>query len=219
MGGGDGGGAAADGVEFGMRGMAKKAGFRRRIVWFLAIGAAAAAGAVSSCGAGARELPSYKTVPEFTLTSQTGDAFHSREELAGKVWIAEFFFTSCTGPCPRMNARMRRLQNDLADVEDLRLVSFTVDPERDTPEALAEYARKFQAEPGRWWFLTGPMEELDRLCRETFLLGEVKGNLDHSTRFVLVDRDGVIRGYYLSGDSEAMQRLERDVRLLAGGAG
>ena len=199
--------------------MTEKMGFRRRIVWFLAISAGAAAGAVSSCGAGARELPSFKTVPEFTLTSQTGEAFHSREELAGKVWIAEFFFTSCTGPCPRMNARMRRLQSDLADVEDLRLVSFTVDPERDTPEALADYARKFQAESGRWWFLTGPMEELDRLCRETFLLGEVKGNLDHSTRFVLVDREGVIRGYYLSGDSEAMERLERDVRRLAGSAG
>ena len=176
----------------------------------------AAAVLLAGCGAGARELPSYKTVPEFTLTAQTGEEFRSSEKLAGRIWIAEFFFTSCTGPCPRMNARMRRLQNDLADIEDLRLVSFTVDPERDTPEALAEYARKFQAEPGRWWFLTGPMETLDRLCRETFLLGEVKGNLDHSTRFALVDRDGVIRGYYLSGDSEAMQRLERDVRRLAG---
>jgi protein SCO1/2 len=114
-----------------------------------------------------------------------------------------------------MSARMRRLQNDLADLPDVRFVSFTVDPDNDTPEVLTEYAKRFQARAGRWYFLTGPMEDLNRLCRETFLLGDVKGKLDHSTRFVLVDRHGVVRGYYVSADNEDMRKLDADIRSLA----
>ena len=87
---------------------------------------------------------------------------------------------------------------------------------RDTPEVLAEYAKRYQAEEGRWYFLTGPMEKLHELNREAFLLGDVKGNLDHSTRFVLVDRNGAVRGYYVSADDESMEKLGNDVRLLAG---
>ncbi len=174
-----------------------------------------AALATAGCGPGASDLPTYNTVPPFTLTSQTGEEFDSAEVLTGRIWVADFFFTSCTGPCPRMSARMRRLQNDLADLPEVHLVSFSVDPENDTPEALAVYAQRFQADNSRWHLLTGDMDTLHHLCREVFLLGDVKGNLDHSTRFVLVDRSGVVRGYYSSGDSEAMDELQRDVRLLA----
>jgi protein SCO1/2 len=92
-----------------------------------------------------------------------------------------------------------------------------VDPEHDTPEALAEYAQRFQADSTRWHLLTGDVVTLDRLCDDVFMLGSIDGrNLDHSTRFVLVDRDGVVRGYYMSGDSASMEQLEADVRLLAG---
>jgi protein SCO1/2 len=172
-------------------------------------------GLAAACGPSAADLPSYRTVPDFTLTAHTGEEFRSGEQLSGRIWVADFIFTSCTGPCPRMSARMRRLQEDLGDLPEVRFVSFTVDPERDTPEVLAGYARRYQADAGRWWFLTGPMNRLDDLNRNAFALGDVKGGLDHSTRFVLVDRRGVIRGYYLSSDNEAMEKIEQDVRVLA----
>jgi protein SCO1/2 len=171
---------------------------------------------LAACGPSADDLETFQTVPDFTLTAQNGEEFRSSETLAGRIWIADFIFTTCTGPCPRMSARMRRLQEELAEVSDLRFVSFTVDPDNDTPEVLAEYAKRYQAEEGRWYFLTGPMEKLHELNREAFLLGDVKGNLDHSTRFVLVDPNGAVRGYYVSADDESMEKLRHDVQLLAG---
>jgi protein SCO1/2 len=159
------------------------------------------------------ELPVYGVVPEFTLTGQNGQAFDSRE-LQGKVWVADFFFTNCTGPCPRMSSLMRRIQNDFSGVDDLNFVSFTVDPSRDTPAALASYARRFQADPARWHFVTGPMKELNRLSLKVFMLGVVDGNLNHSTRFVLVDRTGQIRGFYVTGEEGVLAKLRSDIRSL-----
>ncbi len=188
----------------------RKTGVMPHAAWIVVL-----AGFAVSCGPSAADLPSYRTVPAFTLTAHTGEEFDSNKQLAGRVWVADFIFTSCTGPCPRMSARMRRLQDDLADLPEVRFVSFTVDPDRDTPEVLAAYARRYQAEANRWRFLTGPIDRLDDLNRNAFALGDVKGNLDHSTRFVLVDRRGVVRGYYLSSDNEAMEKMEGDIRLLA----
>jgi protein SCO1 len=164
-------------------------------------------------GCARRELPVYKTVPEFSLISQTGEPFHSKS-LEGNVWVADFFFTSCTGPCPRMSSRFRQIQTAFPGQDDLKLVSMSVDPERDTPEVLAEYARKFSAEAGRWYMLTGNMDALHNLSRNVFMLGDVTGDLEHSTRFVLLDRQSRIRGFYHSADSESMEQLMKDIRLL-----
>jgi protein SCO1/2 len=160
-----------------------------------------------------RELPIYSSIPEFELTTQTGERFRSGS-LKGNVWVADFFFTTCTGPCPRMSSRMRQVQKTFPGRDDFKLVSMTVDPKRDTPAALADYARKFSAEPGRWFFLTGEMEQLHNLSRNVFLLGDVTGDLEHSTRFVLVDRESRIRGYYHSSDSESIQQLIGDISVL-----
>jgi protein SCO1/2 len=160
-------------------------------------------------------LPVYGAVPEFTLTGQNGQPFDSRV-LTGKIWVADFFFTTCTGPCPRMSSMMRRIQNEFKGVDDLNFVSFTVDPARDDPMALAGYAKRFQAEPDRWHFLTGPMDELNQLSLKVFMLGAVTGNLDHSTRFVLVDRRRQIRGSYLTAEQDALKRLTSDIRSLLG---
>jgi protein SCO1 len=156
-------------------------------------------------------LPVYGEVPGFQLTAQTGRPF-DRASLAGKVWVANFFFTTCTGPCPRMSAQMRQVQNATAALPDVRLVSFTVDPARDTPQVLAGYARRFRAQDGRWFFLTGETATLDALAHNTFKLNSVDGSLVHSTRFVLVDRKGRIRGYYSSSDDDFLSRLLRDLR-------
>ena len=158
-------------------------------------------------------LPVYGHVPEFQLTSQTGESFN-RAALDGKIWVADFIYTHCPGPCPRMSAQMRRVQTAVTELPDVRLVSFSVDPERDTPAVLAEYATRYHAQPGRWFFLTGDQKALDALDRRAFMLGNVDGKLEHSTRFVLVDRQGRIRGYYGTDQDDPTARLIADIRRL-----
>jgi protein SCO1/2 len=158
-------------------------------------------------------LPVYGQVPGFQLTSQSGEPF-DRKALEGKIWVADFIFTRCPGPCPRMSAQMRRIQSAVRELPDVRLVSFSVDPERDTPAVLAAYATRYEAQPGRWFFLTGDRKSLDALDRRAFMLGNIDGSLEHSTRFVLVDRRGKIRGYYGTDQDDPTARLIVDIRRL-----
>jgi cytochrome oxidase Cu insertion factor (SCO1/SenC/PrrC family) len=151
-------------------------------------------------------------VPSFALTDQTGADFKS-QSLAGHVWVANFMFTNCPGPCPRMSGQMHQVQTALAG-EDVRLVSMTVDPERDTPEKLAKYAAFYSARPGIWYFLTGPRDTLNHLGKDVFKLNPVDGSFEHSTRFVLVDRKSQIRGYYLTSEPDAIQRVIADAKAL-----
>jgi protein SCO1/2 len=179
---------------------------RPLIVLILAIG-------LSACSS--PPLPSYGTVSPFTLTDQNGEQFNSAA-LKGKVWIADFFFTNCPGPCPRMSSQMHQLQQAFTGEDAIRLISFTVDPARDTPPVLAEYAKHFEAKPGKWFFLTGPQAELNDLSRRSFMQGEVDGSLEHSTRFALVDRSFRIRGFYVSSDKDAVPNLIADAKKLLG---
>jgi len=156
---------------------------------------------------------SYGAVPEFSLTDQTGAMFSSATVLNGRVWVADFFFTTCPGPCPRMSSQMHQVQMALAK-EGIRLVSFTVDPEHDSPPVLESYARSFDARTGVWYFLTGSRGALQHLDRDAFQLGDVDGTLQHSTRFVLVDKHLRIRGYYLTSEPDAISRLIADARSL-----
>jgi protein SCO1 len=182
-------------------------------------------------------LQVFGTVPPFSLTERSGKPV-TREELMGKVWIANFIYTHCPDTCPLQSAQMARLQRDLEDLKDLRLVSITVDPERDTPPVLQEYANRYGADPDRWLFLTGGKDAIYRLAQEGFRLsvvdpeerktsshffeprsvfahhGEVGKQFIHSSRFVLVDRQARIRGYYPGTEEDAFQRLRRDVPTL-----
>lgn len=168
---------------------------------------------LSSCSR--REpLGEYNTVPDFQLIDETGSPFSSAAQLAGKVWVADFVFTNCAGPCPRMGSQMRQVQSALADVRDIRLVSFTVDPKRDTPDVLAAYARRYSAQPGRWFFLTGSPETLGALSLKAFMLSKLNDKLDHSTRFALVDRRGRVRKYYDTTEPRSIPDLIADARAL-----
>jgi protein SCO1/2 len=169
--------------------------------------------ALAGCAAHAG-LPSYTTVPDFTLTDQTGVQFDSAAKLKHNVWIADFIYTTCPGPCPRMTSQMHQVENALAGIENLRLVSFTVDPKNDTPAVLSEYAGNFGAVPGRWFFLTGPEATLQHLSKDVFWLGDVGGRLEHSTRFVLVDQNSKVRGFYLTEEADAIPRLIEDAKKL-----
>ncbi len=168
----------------------------------------------------------FVAVPPFALTERSGRTV-TDADLRGKVWVASFVFVRCTGPCPQVTATMARLQDELnlAGRDDVRLVTFTVDPERDGPEELSGYARHFQADPDKWLFLTGKKADLHRLLIDGFKVG-VQENPDgkpgdeftHSTRLVVVDRDGRIRGYFQGlplGTEEAhRQAFEEDRRRL-----
>lgn len=160
-------------------------------------------------------LPSYGAVPDFQLTDQTGKQFASSAALRGRVWVADFIFTNCPGPCPRMSSQMHQVQTALNGNRDARLVSFTIDPLRDTPPVLAEYATHFEAQPGIWYFLTGSVKALNYLAKDAFHLSEIDGkSLEHSTRLALVDRASRIRGFYLSSDKDAIPSLIADARRL-----
>lgn len=159
-------------------------------------------------------LPTLGDIPAFALTDQTGAAFHSDNALAKKIWIADFMFTNCPGPCPRMSSQMHEVQTALAGEERVRLVSFSVDPARDTPAVLKEYSQHFEAVPGKWFFLSGNQAILQRLGRDDFKLNDVDGSLEHSTRFALVDGAARVRGYYLTSEKDAIPRLIADAKQL-----
>ena len=167
---------------------------------------------LSAC-APSKRLPVLGQVPQFQLTLQTGQPFDSHS-LDGHLWVANFIYTTCDGPCPMMSHQMRGIQNSTSGTPALKLVSFTVDPAHDTPPVLAEYASHFGADSERWFFLTGEMARLHALGLNAFKLNSVDGGLSHSTRFVLVDRRRQIRGYYLSGDDAFPKDLLHDIRQL-----
>jgi protein SCO1/2 len=163
---------------------------------------------------GSSPLPSLGLVPDFTLTDQTNHEFRSADALKRKVWIGDFVFTHCAGPCPRMTSYLRKVQDAIGDETGIRLISFTVDPARDTPEVLDAYAKQFKAREGFWYFLTGTPDALNQLSRHAFKLGDVDGNLEHSTRFVLVDKFGRLRGYYTTESAAIIPQLVADAKSL-----
>ncbi len=164
-----------------------------------------------------RNIATFGQVPPFQLTNQNGQPFGSAD-LENKIWIADFIFTSCPGPCPIISSRMSELQKPLGK-SDVRLVSFTVDPEKDTPEVLRNYAEKLHAQTDKWNFLTGKKTEIYDLSAKGFKLAAVEGNEEtgmpvHSTRMVLVDRRGQIRGYYDALAADGVTKLVADTRHL-----
>ncbi len=164
-----------------------------------------------------RTVSSYGAVPAFQLTNQNGQPFGSAQ-LAGKIWIADFIYTTCPGPCPMISSRMSELQKPL-EKTDVHLVSFSVDPEKDTPAVLRSYAERLQAEPGRWDFLTGAKSAIYKLSHDGFKLAvsdgsDAQGIPVHSTRMVLVDRHGQIRGYYDAAEPETITKLVADTNHL-----
>ena len=164
-----------------------------------------------------RTVSSYGMVPAFQLTNQNGQAFGSGQ-LAGKIWIADFIYTTCPGPCPMISSRMSELQKPLEN-SDVHLVSFSVDPEKDTPAVLRDYAAKLQAQPDRWDFLTGSKSAIYKLSHDGFKLAVSDGSVEqglpiHSTRMVLVDRRGQIRGYYDAVEADAITNLVADTNHL-----
>jgi protein SCO1/2 len=170
-------------------------------------------------------------VADFRLTDPSGRTV-GLADFDGRPWVADFIFTRCGGPCPLMTRAMAGLVDSLGPGAPVRFASITVDPDYDTPEVLAAYADGFGADPERWRFLTGSRADILELSLGSFHLAlgdpvwttesteadSLGALLDiaHSTRFVLIDAHREIRGYYDGTDPEALKRLVRDLRTLAG---
>ncbi|ABS27065.1 SCO family protein [Anaeromyxobacter sp. Fw109-5] len=166
--------------------------------------------------------PVLGEVPAFELVDQDGRAFGSAD-LSGRIWVASFIFTRCPTVCPAITRQMERVQERTRSLEPaLHLVSFSVDPEHDTPARLAAYAREHRANPRRWRFLTGSTdavrETVERGLRVS--MGREGGDpspaaISHGTHLVLIDSSARIRGYYDPAEPDALDRLVRDAALLA----
>jgi protein SCO1/2 len=161
----------------------------------------------------ASRLKVYYNAPSFTLTDERGELFDS-QQLAGKFWIASFFFSSCQGPCPLTMARLARLVRSLSPESAVEFVSISVDPERDTPAVLQEYAKGLRPVGARWHFLTGEKKEITELLKAGFKVGAGPSLDIHSTSFVLVDTLGRVRGYYSGLRDEDSVRLTSELDLL-----
>jgi len=163
-----------------------------------------------------RHLPVLGRVTGFALTNQDHRAV-SFNDLTGSVWIADVIFTRCPGPCVRMTQLLRQIQDALPPDAPVRLVSLTADPAHDTPSVLKSYAERFGADPRRWQFLTGPKAELYRLATRDLLLAVEEGPSDqtndlenlfiHSTKLVLVDAGGALRGVYDGEDPQSQGKI------------
>lgn len=240
----------------------KDSGARRRLpVWGLALVLVSTAGGLAAwlwlgpsvsgisgrvrspgtIGGALEKLEVYGDVPDFSLVERSGRRI-TRADLLGRVWIANFIYTQCTETCPLQSAKLARLQAEFVGEQDLRLVSISVDPERDTPAVLSRYAERYAADPVRWLFLTGDKRAIYRLATEGFRLGVVdpddparagrvsrwlapepalathgsKGLVMHSPRLVLVDRQARIRAYHRPDDEQSLDRLHQHVKILLG---
>jgi protein SCO1/2 len=171
--------------------------------------------AQQSAQTSAKFEPLFDT-PSFEFTDQNGKSL-TRDDLLGKVWIADFIFVNCAGPCPIMTSKLADVQKQVAR-PDVKLISFSVDPERDTPAVLKEYAHRFGADESRWHFLTGEKQKIYQTAADmkiTAVPATDDAPIIHSELFLLVNRDGNVVGVYHSNEESEMKRLIADAAELA----
>lgn len=164
----------------------------------------------------------FGPLPEFRLTAQDGRTV-TRADLAGHPLILGALYSTCNGPCPTIARSLARLQEELAGT-DARLVVVSVDPERDTPELLGLYGERFGADPARWLFLTGALDEVTRFVKEGLYLpfelaapgsAPLGEQVTHDTRLLAVDRRGERRGWYQGLDEAELVKLRKRIEFLA----
>ncbi len=158
-------------------------------------------------------LPVLGSIPEFNMTDSRGEPF-GYNDLQGNIWVADFIFTTCAGPCPVMSSEMAVVHQEFIEDEKIKTVSYTVNPDYDTPEVLADYAERYNANTEQWHFLTAPYEDIQSIIVNGFKMGDMEEIVFHSTRFALVDKEMNIRGYYIGTEIEDIEELKKDIRSL-----
>lgn len=167
----------------------------------------------------------FQTIPSFSLTNETGKTFDSKS-LKGKIFVASFFFTRCTTICPKITSQVSRVQDTFLGDPEVQLLSISVDPKFDQPEQLALYAKRFDANKDQWHFLTGEKKMIYPLVLKGFHVpladaseydAAIKNpdeTFIHSERLVLVDKEGIIRGFYDGTDKKEVDRLLVEIKVL-----
>lgn len=160
----------------------------------------------------------FHEIPDFEYTNQNGKTV-SKKDVLGRVFVADFFFSTCPTICPKMTSQMKRLQVLTADIEELHFLSFTINPENDTPDVLLDYANQYGVDLKNWDFLTGDEEATHHLGVKGFLVHaradeDEPGGFAHSPSLVLIDRSGKIRGVYDGTNTEEVDLLNQDIRRL-----
>lgn len=174
----------------------------------------------AGCGdSGLKDAKNYP-IEDFTFTDQNGESL-SKADLKGKVWVASFIFTNCADVCPPMTANMAKLQDMMKEegLEDVEIVSFSVDPTVDSPEVLKEYGNKFNVDFMNWSFLTGySQEEIEKFALENFKTlvkkPETGDQVIHGTDFYLVDQNGDMRKYYTGLKEVPFEQIIEDIKTL-----
>jgi len=174
------------------------------------------------------DMASIGEVPDFSFTNQNGETI-TNQDYKGKVYVAEFFFTTCPSICPIMNRNMVTIQNEFYGNPNLGIASFSINPEFDTPEILKAYAESYKITNPNWHLLTGDKTEIYKLANTGFNLyvgeaPEVEGGFEHSGFFALIDQEGNIRSrfdkngnpliYYDGLEAEGIQMLKEDIKTL-----
>jgi protein SCO1 len=171
-------------------------------------------------GFGDAKLPALSNVQPFYFTNQDGKKITDKD-VAGKVYVAEYFFTTCKGICPEMNNNMKQIYADYKNEPDFRILSHTVDPETDSVARMKRYADSIGADSKTWWFLTGRKDSLYRAARVSYLLDDPKNNDEdidkqfiHTQFFALVDKNGQVRKIYDGLKKDELAELNSDIKKL-----
>ena len=160
----------------------------------------------------------FHQVPDFKLTSQTG-ATVTQRTLAGKIYVANFFFASCKDVCKKMSTNLQEVQEAFANEPVVKIVSFTVYQQRDTVAVLNKYAQTYGANPATWYFLTGPKEQIYQLAQEGYKLPAMQApslipDFIHSEKLLLIDEQKHVRGIYNGTDPDEVERLITEIKVL-----
>ncbi len=171
-------------------------------------------------GYGEVRLPVLNDVQPFLFTDQEGKMI-SQKDVEGKVYVADFFFTTCKGICPKLNTNLKKIYGEFRDEPDFRIISHTVDPETDSVSQMKHYADSMQADPKTWLFLTGRKDSLYRAARLSYLLddpknneGDIRHQFIHTQFFALIDRSGQVRKIIDGLKNDEITELAADIRVL-----
>jgi protein SCO1/2 len=184
------------------------------VIAMIVLGALAAV-VVNQANLSRSRIPVLGTLGDFQLVESRSGRLVGPADFRGKICVYDFIFTNCKGPCPVMAVNMGELYRIYKSSEKVQFISISVDPERDTLEALKEYAALQGVDDDRWVFLRGPIDTVAYICENEFMLSADDLPGGHTTKFILVDRQGLIRSYHDGLSEESMEALESNIRQLA----